>query len=201
MSKNNASRTVAIRMVLADAEDSLSKDEIREAMNARGLGHHVGNLGYVLRMREEAGEFIRNTVDEVERWTIDPSYVRKVKGQRKLAAAPTAAPALAVLAPGLGMAANVQVATAEGPLSESELRALADSIDIVPLASARPLEGGLPTSVAKDPVGLIERLAAISSDIEDAIGDACDEQLPHGVIKGLVVANGAIARSVRSLQA
>lgn len=190
-------------MVLADAEDSLSKDEIREAMNARGLGHHVGNLGYVLRMREEAGEFIRNNVDEVERWTIDPSYVRKVKGQRKPHASPAATPPPAVLAPGLGMAANVQVATAEGPLSEPELRALADSIDIVPLASARPLEGGLPaltTTSAKDPVGLIERLAAISSDIEDAIGDACDEQLPHAVIKGLVVANGAIARSVRGLR-
>ena len=51
------------------------------------------------------------------------------------------------------------------------------------------------------PLGLSDRLAAIVADLEDAIGDACDGELPHPVIKALVVANGATQRALRSLAA
>lgn len=49
--------------------------------------------------------------------------------------------------------------------------------------------------------GLPERLTAITQDIEDALGDACDAQLPHDLIKALVVANGAAHRAARLLGA
>lgn len=54
---------------------------------------------------------------------------------------------------------------------------------------------------AGNPHAMAERLASIAQDIDDALRDACDAQLPHELIKGLVVANGAIARSARLVRA
>jgi pyruvate/2-oxoglutarate dehydrogenase complex dihydrolipoamide acyltransferase (E2) component len=51
------------------------------------------------------------------------------------------------------------------------------------------------------PLGLGDRLVAIVNDLEDALGDACDHAVPHGVIKALVLANGAANRALRGLAA
>ncbi len=80
------------------------------------------------------------------------------------------------------------------PMSIAEARALLDTIDPVPDAvPARAVE--------VDPMNMRQRLAAICTDIEDALGDACDARLDHSLIKSLVVANGAIARTARLLGA
>lgn len=50
-------------------------------------------------------------------------------------------------------------------------------------------------------LGLADRLQAVATDLEDAIGDACDSQAPHEVIKALVIANGATQRALRKLAA
>lgn len=201
MSKENGGCTDLVRQIVAEADDSLSQSETAAKVKALGRPFSANDVGSVFRRLTETGEFIRNRVDGKWRYTGNPEYVPKPRGVPK---GTTPANLFGKPMAAMGVVSTVEVATAQGPLTDAELRALADSIDIVPLASARPLEGGLPAldpGAARDPIGLMERLAAISSDIEDAIGDACDEQFPHAVIKGLVIANGAIARSVRELRA
>lgn len=75
----------------------------------------------------------------------------------------------------------------------AELAAIVATADPEPAPSAPAVRA----SNAIAPLNLAERLAAISTDIEDALGDACDARLGHDLIKHLVVANGAIARSAR----
>lgn len=56
-------------------------------------------------------------------------------------------------------------------------------------------------SPVSDPLSLRGRLETIAVDLEDAIGDACDTQLPHDVLKALAVASGAMQRVVRRFAA
>lgn len=58
-----------------------------------------------------------------------------------------------------------------------------------------------PATRFRAPCGLRDRLAAIVTDLEDAIGDACDAQAPHDLIKALVLANGSANRAMRVLGA
>lgn len=69
----------------------------------------------------------------------------------------------------------------------------------MPLAAGPAPVAGSTTQRAQVPHNLADRLAAILVDIEDALGDACDAQLPHELIKALVVANGAAHRAARLL--
>jgi hypothetical protein len=70
-------------------------------------------------------------------------------------------------------------------------------VDVAPLPPAR-----LGMRVPERPrLGLVDRLQAVATDLEDAIGDACDGELPHEVIKALVLANGATQRALRRLAA
>lgn len=55
-------------------------------------------------------------------------------------------------------------------------------------------------SAAPRPHSFTDRIHAIASQLEDAIGDACDARLPHELIKPLVVASGAAHRAARALQ-
>jgi hypothetical protein len=52
---------------------------------------------------------------------------------------------------------------------------------------------------ARDELGLLARAEAVASDIEDLIGDACDRQLGHDLIKALTIANGAMHRAAHRL--
>lgn len=68
-----------------------------------------------------------------------------------------------------------------------------DLLEVIGVASA-PFRQSAPATL-----GLRDRVSAIATDIEDAIGDACDAALPHDVIKALTVANGATQRALRAL--
>lgn len=57
-----------------------------------------------------------------------------------------------------------------------------------------------PATRFRAPCGLRDRLAAIVTDLEDAIGDACDAQAPHALIKALVLANGNANRALRTIE-
>lgn len=50
------------------------------------------------------------------------------------------------------------------------------------------------------PKALTDRVDAIATDLEDAIGDACDARLPHALIKVLTIASGAAHRAARELR-
>lgn len=54
---------------------------------------------------------------------------------------------------------------------------------------------------AMPPGALRERVASIAADLEDAIGDACDAGLSHGLIKALTAASGATHRAALELKA
>jgi hypothetical protein len=51
----------------------------------------------------------------------------------------------------------------------------------------------------RDELGLHSRAEAVITDIEDLLGDACDGQLDHALIKALITANGAMQRAARRL--
>ena len=97
--------------------------------------------------------------------------------------------------------------SANGPEGEASVFALAGDLltNVLPMAEALPPMD--PVHYAADahelraPLGLRDRVEAIASDIEDAIGDACDARLAHELIKALTVANGATQRALRQLAA
>lgn len=213
-------RTDIVRKILADAEDSMTAAEVREAMKKAGHPFIAGDAAWVLRQRRDAGEFICNTVDGEKRYTLNPEFVQK-KGGRPPGVAPANSPArrapASILAPALGVAPVAALPFSESrdellaianmvqPMSEAEIRATADAWEqaLVPLAGVRSLDEmqPLPATAAgpRNPMAMRERLAAIANDIEDALGDACDARLDHGLIKALVVANGAVQRGARAL--
>lgn len=124
--------------------------------------------------------------------------------QRELGRAWTRRQVLAAMSDGL---LDGWLQSHDGPEGEASVYALAGDI----LTSAPKLAEAMPPM---DPVhyaadahelrtslGLRDRVEAIASDIEDAIGDACDARLAHELIKALTVANGATQRALRQLAA
>lgn len=121
------------------------------------------------------------------------SNVAAICGQRSKAGEFTAEMRGSKVEYGLNHAWRAPVVKPSGPRGAATVGAAADRLP--PAAAPRP------QATLVIPHNLVERLASISVDIEDALGDACDAQLPHELIKGLVVANGAIARAAKSIGA
>ena len=121
------------------------------------------------------------------------STVAAICGQRAKAGEFTAEMRGSKVEYGINADWRAPVAEPRGPRGSATVTSTADS--------PAPHAATQPKAQRVVPHNLVERLAAIGVDIEDALGDACDAQLPHELIKGLVVANGAIARSLRAMAA
>lgn len=94
------------------------------------------------------------------------------------------------------VAAEVQARDADQV--EAEVERIRVGVELGPLAAGdRPLHG----DAVNAPAGLRDRLKAIHIDIEDAIGDACDAELAHRLIKSLVASGAAVRRALAELPA
>lgn len=114
----------------------------------------------------------------------------------------------AALPAGAPLAAlGVSMAPAVRPIPALVIRPVpadAASIEALRLAGIGDVEPSAHAPRQAPPLavlGLRERLEAVATDLEDALGDACDFEIQHEVIKAIALATGATQRALRKLAA
>lgn len=219
--------TSAIRKVLREADDSLTAREIIDTIEASGI--QAANTSAILRQRCLVGEVIKSEIRGQCAYTLNPEFEQPKPGPRRgrppnaPATSPPSKPVAAKPSPKPAAHRAVQVeriathAIAElAPPRLSTMppepivpldhdRAPAPEIDPAlqrlkaAITAATSPESALPRG--RPPLALGERLDAIANDLEEAIADACDAQLAHGLIKAVVLASGATHRALQKLAA
>lgn len=96
-------------------------------------------------------------------------------------------------------AARPDDAAANTQRSPVEQHVATTGTSIAPASETAAVDDAQPPRIVRSQLGLRDRLEAVVTDIEDAIGDACDAQVQHDVIKALTLANGATQRALRHL--
>ncbi|MGO1072589.1 hypothetical protein [Lysobacter sp. CA199] len=86
-------------------------------------------------------------------------------------------------------------------LSAEEARLMADVIDVIDeLATPVALHAIEPwRERARLAAGIRERVVAIARDLDEVVMDACDEQVPHGLLKRLLLGNVHLRSVARDL--
>ena len=174
--------TDLISKVLADAGVPLSTSQIMESLPT---GADRDAISALISARKKAGEIVASIVDGRPAYALVSGFVKasvgskpgvpKPRGAKESTSRPSSPPAAAEPPP---------IATA--PASDDPPPAAVPNPALRPAAKAKPFTS----------FGLLDRLDAIATDIEDAIGDSIDQALLPQAIKALVAAAGGLRRAV-----
>lgn len=197
----------AMRMIIDDADDSMTSRQIAHALQTQGVAFTRDSLRKHLRRRHGVGELVRNEINGQLSYTLNPEFVPSKKGRKlktgnvKVALRTAAAIAAHVeKLPIADLPAAVARVDAVPHLPRHALGPMATlTSGPVAVGQALPPIDAVPHLQRWTSLGLRERIDAIANDIDDAIGDACDAQLCHGLIKALVLAGGATHRALQKM--
>lgn len=201
--------SAAIRKVLKQAGVELTVADIAEALPA-GIEVSNNSISAICRQRAKAGEFTSDVVEGKCVYGLVAGWVRSRSTSVEttlvvpellpvaVAAAEPEADAIAAAEPAAAEPSDGDAASQVAPAAPATLDPSRAALGL--LNRVERLDFA-PTARVKAPLALCERLGAVVTDIEDAIGDACDAELPHAVIKALVLASGATQRALQQLAA
>lgn len=201
--------TQQIYDLLESEEDSLTSRQIHDRLIERGATIPGGITAVAGRLRqgEIFGRFVRSEISGQLRWTNHPEWAKKAakKGPSK-PPKPTAPVSMPAPAPQPAIDAEDFVEVKPVP-SAAPIAAPAPPVprspEPAPVAAAAELMREVKAinvpAAAKATVSdgyFREQLDAVASDIEQLVVQACDRQLPHGLIRHLVAAQGEVLRAL-----
>ncbi len=209
MSGYRTGTTAQIRAILATADVPLTTAEIVDALP--GVADRDA-VSAILSQRRKAGEIVTSIANGKPAYALvtgfEPNRVGSKPGvpkprasatERAKRAAPpasvepsTPAPPVAAALPPKRSSSAAASAQSSAPSADCPAPARSsDLLDVLDRQTARPTR--------PQAFGLMDRLDAIASDIEDAIGDALDAGLDASAVKALVAAGAGLRRATHTL--
>lgn len=182
--------TASPEKIAADVVAALD-DEI--AYTVPDIQRETGDVYTAKQIREACSDLVANGVIRSRLSSEERQLEFWLAGDRPMSA-PQAVEAALVSA--------VETATAAGDaLSAEEAQSMADTIDAID-ELATPVA---PHAIepwrerARRAAGIRERVVAIARDLDEVVMDACEEQVPHGLLKRLLLGNVHLRSVARDL--